>query len=131
MTGVGVFDAKLTTPQLSTGLLVMAYLLTVVDGTLQDKGLYPSSPGRTGLRMYAMAHPWIVAGAACGVAGTVLAALPRTSSSPCVVKTVITPPMLHWLKRPFKQENHARSGAFERHRYRDSNPGFRTENPAS
>lgn len=49
MTGVGVFDAKLTTPQLSTGLLVLAYLLAVVDGTLQDKGLYPSSPGRTGL----------------------------------------------------------------------------------
>jgi hypothetical protein len=59
---------------LSTGLLVLAYLLAVVDGTLQDKGLYPSSPGRSGLQMYARAHPWIVAGAACGVAVTVLAA---------------------------------------------------------
>lgn len=59
----------------STLLLVLAYLLAVVDGTLQDKGLYPSSPGRTGLKRYGRQHPWILAGAACGTAGSILAVL--------------------------------------------------------
>jgi hypothetical protein len=59
---------------LSTGLLVLAYVLAVVDGTLQDKGLYPSTPGRMGWG-YVRKHPWIVAGAGCGIAGTVLAVL--------------------------------------------------------
>jgi hypothetical protein len=61
---------------LGTGLLVLAYLLAVVDGTLQDKGTYASSPGRMGFKLYARKHPWIVAGAGCGVAGTVLSAFP-------------------------------------------------------
>lgn len=60
---------------LSTALLVLAYLLAVVDGTMQDKGQYPSSPGRTGVRRYARQHPWIVAGAVVGAAGTVLSEL--------------------------------------------------------
>jgi hypothetical protein len=53
---------------------ILSYLLAVVDGALQDKGLYPSGPGRTGLRRYARKHPWIVAGAVCGVIGVVLSA---------------------------------------------------------
>jgi hypothetical protein len=53
---------------------ILSYLLAVADGTLQDKGLYPSSPGRTGLRLYARTHPWIMAGAVCGVVGVVLSA---------------------------------------------------------
>lgn len=57
----------------STGLLVLAYLLAVVDGTLQDKGTRLSDPGRTGVRLYTRQHPWIVAGAVCGVVGTLLA----------------------------------------------------------
>jgi hypothetical protein len=57
----------------AAGFYVLAYVLTVVDGTLQDKGNYPSPPGRMGLRMYAGKHPWLVAGAVCGVLGTVLA----------------------------------------------------------
>jgi hypothetical protein len=40
---------------------------------MQDKGLYPSSPGRTGLDLYTRQHPWIVAGAVCGILGTVAA----------------------------------------------------------
>jgi hypothetical protein len=52
---------------LSTGLLVMAYILAVIDGTLQDKGSYPSSPGRTGLSLYVRTHPCIAAGACCGL----------------------------------------------------------------
>jgi hypothetical protein len=59
----------------STGLLVLAYILAVVDGTLQDKGTYPTSPGRIGPWRYAQVHPWMVAGAGCGIAGTVLAVL--------------------------------------------------------
>ena len=60
---------------IGTGLLVLAYLLAVVDGAMQDKGLYPSSPGRTGFKMYSRNHPWIIAGAVCGANGTVLVAL--------------------------------------------------------
>jgi hypothetical protein len=60
---------------LSTGLLVLAYVLAVVDGTRQDKGTYPSSPGRNGFKLYRRQHPWIVAGAVCGILGTVAAVL--------------------------------------------------------
>jgi hypothetical protein len=59
---------------ISTGLLVLAYLLAVVDGTMQDKGNYPSSRGRTGVRLYVRAHPWIVTGAVSGIAGTIVGA---------------------------------------------------------
>lgn len=59
----------------STSLLVFAYILSVADGTIQDKGLYLSSPGRVGVRRYVQTHPLIVAGGVCGVAGTVLAAV--------------------------------------------------------
>jgi hypothetical protein len=51
---------------------ILSYLLAVADGALQDKGNWPSSPGRTGLRLYAHLHPWIVAGAVCGVIGVML-----------------------------------------------------------
>jgi hypothetical protein len=57
---------------LSAALYVLAYLLAVVDGTMADKGTYPSSPGRTGLRLYARQHPWIVAGAGCGIVALVV-----------------------------------------------------------
>jgi hypothetical protein len=60
---------------LSAGLYVFAYLLAVVDGSMRDKGLYPSSPGRTGIRPYARQHPWIVGGAVCGILGTIAAIL--------------------------------------------------------
>ncbi len=60
---------------LGTFLLVLAYLLAVVDGAMQDKGLYPNSPGRTGFRSYARKHPWIVGGAACGAVGSILVTL--------------------------------------------------------
>ena len=56
----------------SLALLILAYLSAVIDGTLQDKGLYPSSPGRTGVKRYAHEHPWILVGAACGVVGSIL-----------------------------------------------------------
>ena len=56
---------------ISVALFIASYLFAVVDGTLQDKGLYPSSPGRTGLRLYARQHPWLIVGGLCGVAGTV------------------------------------------------------------
>jgi len=56
---------------ISAALYVLAYLLAVIDGTRQDKGLYPSESGRTGLRLYTRKHPWIVTGAACGVLGVV------------------------------------------------------------
>jgi hypothetical protein len=57
---------------LSVALFVLAYLLAVVDGTMADKGTYLSAPGRTGLRRYVSQHPWIIAGAACGIAGIVV-----------------------------------------------------------
>lgn len=57
---------------LSIALYIAAYLLAVVDGAMQDKGLYPSSGGRTGFRRYVSAHPWITLGATCGAAGVVL-----------------------------------------------------------
>lgn len=59
----------------SAAFYVLAYLLAVVDGSRQDKGTYPSSPGRTGISLYARQHPWIVAGAVCGVVGTVVGVL--------------------------------------------------------
>ncbi|HEY4281057.1 MAG TPA: hypothetical protein VGM91_22785 [Conexibacter sp.] len=58
---------------IGVGMLVLAYLSAVVDGTMQDGGLYPSRPGRTGLRRYAAGHPWIVGGAILGAIGTILA----------------------------------------------------------
>ena len=57
---------------LAAALYIAAYLSAVVDGTLQDKGTYPGSPGKTGLRLYASTHPGIVIGALCGVAGVVV-----------------------------------------------------------
>ena len=42
---------------------------------MQDKGLYPSEPGRTGFRRYTRKHPWIVAGAVCGMVGSILVTL--------------------------------------------------------
>jgi hypothetical protein len=60
---------------LSAMFYVLAYLLAVVDGTVQDKGLYPSAPGRTGFKLYSRKHPWIVAGAVSGVLGTVVGLL--------------------------------------------------------
>lgn len=60
---------------LAAGLYVLAYLSAVVDGVVQDKGLYPSSPGRTGWRLFARSHPWILVGAAFGVAATIVALL--------------------------------------------------------
>jgi hypothetical protein len=56
----------------STALFVLAYLLAVVDGAMQDRGLYPSPAGRMGFRMFMQKHPWIVAGAACGVVAAIL-----------------------------------------------------------
>jgi hypothetical protein len=60
---------------IATGLFVLAYLLAVADGALQDKAVYPSDPGRAGIRLYAREHPCIVAGAVCGIAGTLVAVL--------------------------------------------------------
>lgn len=58
---------------LSAALYVLAYILAVIDGTRQRSGLYPSAPGPPiGLRGYARAHPWIVAGAVCGIAGVIV-----------------------------------------------------------
>lgn len=54
--------------------LLKEEVFAAADGALQDRGLYPSSPGRTGLKLYARTHPWIVAGAVCGVVGVVLSA---------------------------------------------------------
>jgi hypothetical protein len=59
---------------LAVMFFVLSYLLAVADGALQDKGNHPSDPGRTGLRVYVREHPWIVAGAVCGVIGVVLSA---------------------------------------------------------
>ena len=59
----------------SAGLFILAYLLAVVDGAMQDKGLYPIAPGRTGLQGYVRKHPWTVAGAISGVAGVVVGVL--------------------------------------------------------
>ena len=47
----------------------------VVGGTMQDNGTYPSSPGRTGLRLSTRQHPWLIVGALAGVVGTVLTVL--------------------------------------------------------
>jgi hypothetical protein len=60
---------------LSYGLMVMAYVLALVDGIAQDKGVYPSSPGRMGVRVFSRKHPWLLAGAACGMVGTGLGAV--------------------------------------------------------
>ena len=54
------------------GGLCLAYVFAVVDGIRQDKGNYPSPTGRTGLKLFARKHPWIIAGAVCGVAGTIV-----------------------------------------------------------
>src|SRR4051812_17824670 len=54
---------------LATLFYIAAYLLAVEDGVLGDKGNYPSSPGRTGLRLFLRTHPWIALGAVWGVAG--------------------------------------------------------------
>lgn len=59
---------------LSVFFYILAYLLAVVDGALQDTALYPSGPGRIGFCRYIRKHPWIAAGAVCGVVGTILAA---------------------------------------------------------
>jgi len=57
---------------LASGLFVLAYLSAVADGALQDKGNYPSSPGRMGLRAYARTHPLVVLGALLGIAGVLV-----------------------------------------------------------
>jgi len=59
----------------SAGLFLLSYLLAVVDGTRQDTAIYPSGAGRVGWRRYCSAHPFIVAGGVCGVAGTVVGLL--------------------------------------------------------
>ena len=41
---------------ISVGLYVFAYLSAVIDGIVQDKGLYPSDSGRTGFRLFAREH---------------------------------------------------------------------------
>jgi hypothetical protein len=58
---------------IAAGLYVFAYLSAVVDGSLQDKGTYPSSGGRVGLKNYARKHPWVVVGAGAGAAATIIA----------------------------------------------------------
>jgi hypothetical protein len=60
---------------LSVVLYIAAYLFAVVDGTLQDKGTYPDTPGRTGFRRYRREHPWILVGGLCGIAGTLISFL--------------------------------------------------------
>ena len=60
---------------IAAGLYVVAYLSAVVDGSLQDKGNYPSEGGRLGFRMYARRHKWIIVGALAGTAATLFAAL--------------------------------------------------------
>lgn len=57
----------------AAGLFVHSYVLAVIDGTLQDKGTYPSSPGKTGFRQYSHQHPLLLAGALVGIAGTIVA----------------------------------------------------------
>lgn len=58
----------------SAALYVLSYLLAVADGTVQDKGTYPSAPGRIGPKAYARKHPLLVLGAVSGIAATVIAA---------------------------------------------------------
>jgi hypothetical protein len=41
----------------ATGLLAFANLLAVIDGVMQDKGLHPSSRGRTGFRRFGRQLP--------------------------------------------------------------------------
>lgn len=60
----------------AAGLYVIAYVSAVIDGTRQRTGLFPeAADGRVGIRRYTQAHPWVVFGALCGIAGTVLAVL--------------------------------------------------------
>jgi hypothetical protein len=57
---------------LSSALYIAAYLFAVIDGTWQRRALLPEDdPRRTGMGLYTREHPWIVAGAACGVLGVV------------------------------------------------------------
>jgi hypothetical protein len=55
---------------IGTGLLVMAYVLAVVDGITDRHLLFEGKP--MGLKRFLRYHPWIAAGAVCGIAGTVL-----------------------------------------------------------
>ena len=57
----------------AAGFYVLAYVLAVVDGARQKHLLYAGDP--IGFRRFMKDHPWLVAGALCGVVGTVLAAL--------------------------------------------------------
>lgn len=60
----------------SVCLFIFAYLSAVVDGSREPTGLYPEDDtGRKGLHRYANEHPWIVAGALAGIAGTIAAFL--------------------------------------------------------
>lgn len=59
---------------IAIGLFIFAYLSAVVDGIVQDKGTYPESGGRTGVKRFAKEHPLIVVGALAGILATVLAA---------------------------------------------------------
>jgi hypothetical protein len=63
-------------PAVSVCLFIFAYLSAVVDGSRQGTGLYPEDDtGRKGLRRYTREHPWIIAGALAGIAGTIAAFL--------------------------------------------------------
>lgn len=60
----------------SVCLFIFAYLSAVVDGSRQGTGNFPEgNTGRKGLPRYSREHPWIVAGAIAGVAGTIFAFL--------------------------------------------------------
>jgi hypothetical protein len=60
----------------SVCLFILAYLSAVVDGSRQPTGLYPEDDtGQKGFGRYASEHPWIVAGALAGIAGTIIAFL--------------------------------------------------------
>jgi hypothetical protein len=54
---------------LAVGLFIFAYLSAVVDGWTADH-LTPPRGWRT--LDFPREHPWIIIGAACGIAGTVI-----------------------------------------------------------
>jgi hypothetical protein len=59
----------------SGALLVLAHLLAVVDGSMQDKGTYPSSAGERACAATRAPASLIVAGAVAAAIGTVLSAV--------------------------------------------------------
>lgn len=62
---------------LGIGLLVAAYLLAVIDGVREDIRLFPVADDdhRRGWKRELQDHPWIVAGAVAGIAGTIITSL--------------------------------------------------------